>query len=213
MSEVDRYLDELSDRLASTGAFGRRAVAEAEDHLRAAVADGMARNLSQGQAEREAIARFGSAASIARLLRRAHRGSQLNSALSGTWLFAGIAIAGASMIWLVAAVSVAVHFRMHPWHPLPICAAHPSFPICNPERWAIRQAVVTAVTLLALGVVVLSGRRLAMHRGGLVSASPRFPMLAAAGFTLVAAALAAMNSTVPNMHSPLPLVTDFSGFR
>ena len=30
---VDRYLDALFDRLAGTGAAGRRALAEAEDHL------------------------------------------------------------------------------------------------------------------------------------------------------------------------------------
>jgi hypothetical protein len=39
---VDRYLDDLFDALAGTGGAGRRALAEAEDHLRAATADRMA---------------------------------------------------------------------------------------------------------------------------------------------------------------------------
>jgi hypothetical protein len=42
MSEVDRYLDEMFDRLAGTGSAGRRALAETEDHLRASAAAGMA---------------------------------------------------------------------------------------------------------------------------------------------------------------------------
>lgn len=33
MSEIERYLDEFFDRLAGQGAAGRRALAEAEDHL------------------------------------------------------------------------------------------------------------------------------------------------------------------------------------
>jgi hypothetical protein len=35
--ETDRYLDEMFDRLAGTGGAGRRALVEAEDHLRAAL--------------------------------------------------------------------------------------------------------------------------------------------------------------------------------
>ena len=42
MSEIEWYLDELFDQLAGTGAAGRRALMEAEYHLRAVGADAMA---------------------------------------------------------------------------------------------------------------------------------------------------------------------------
>jgi len=51
VSEVERYLDGMFDRLAGTGGAGRRALAEAEDHLRAAVADARAAGLPAGEAE------------------------------------------------------------------------------------------------------------------------------------------------------------------
>ena len=41
MSEIERYLDELFDQLAGTGAAGRRALMEAEYHLRAVGADAL----------------------------------------------------------------------------------------------------------------------------------------------------------------------------
>src|ERR1022692_118220 len=65
MSEVERYLDEMFNRLAGTGAPGRRVLAETEDHLRAAVAAGLAKGLAERQAEHEAVVRFGSAARVA----------------------------------------------------------------------------------------------------------------------------------------------------
>ena len=55
MSEIEWYLDELFGQLAGTGAAGRRALMEAEYHLRAAAADAMARGLPEDQAEREAV--------------------------------------------------------------------------------------------------------------------------------------------------------------
>ena len=56
MSEIEWYLDELFDQLAGTGAAGRRALLEAEYHLRAVAADAITRGLSQDQAEHEASA-------------------------------------------------------------------------------------------------------------------------------------------------------------
>lgn len=65
-SPVDAYLDEMFDKLAGTGPAGRRLLAEAEDHLLAAAAEGCARGLDPEHAEREAVARFGAADGIAR---------------------------------------------------------------------------------------------------------------------------------------------------
>ena len=50
MSEIEWYLDELFDQLAGTGAAGRRALMEAEYHLRAAAAGAMTRGLPDDQA-------------------------------------------------------------------------------------------------------------------------------------------------------------------
>jgi hypothetical protein len=88
MTHVERYLDELFDRLAGTGAAGRRALAEAEDHLHAAVAAGVERGLTEERAGQEAVERFGSPARIAGELRVAHGGpaAVLRPAFVGTWL-------------------------------------------------------------------------------------------------------------------------------
>jgi hypothetical protein len=85
MGAIDRYLDELFDRLAGTGAPGRRALAEAEDHLRSAAAEGVSRGLSEDVAEFEAVHRFGPAARVARGLRQVH-GGLVRPLLVGTWL-------------------------------------------------------------------------------------------------------------------------------
>jgi hypothetical protein len=50
---------------------GRRAPAEAEDHLRAAAADAVASGLPADQAEHDAVTRFGAPAMMARKMRSA----------------------------------------------------------------------------------------------------------------------------------------------
>ena len=57
---VERYLDRLFDLMAGTGATGRRALAEAEDHLRQAVDAGIATGMTQDESESEAVRKFGS---------------------------------------------------------------------------------------------------------------------------------------------------------
>ena len=95
MSEIERYLDELFDQLAGTSAAGRRALMEAEYHLRAVAADAIARGLLEDQAEHEAVSRFGPPALVARALRSAGR---LNRAVSTAWLLAGLAACGFGML-------------------------------------------------------------------------------------------------------------------
>jgi len=70
---VERYLDDLFNRLAGTGMAGRRAIAEAEDHLRESVAARMAAGATADDAERAAVAAFGSAESVSAALRATHR--------------------------------------------------------------------------------------------------------------------------------------------
>jgi hypothetical protein len=105
-SPVDRCLDELFDKLAGTGAAGRRALAEAEDHLRSAVAEGIARGLSQEEAEREAVQRFGSTARVAGELRVAHQGMRgwLRPAFVGCWLAGGVGLVAVGVSGFAAEV-------------------------------------------------------------------------------------------------------------
>jgi hypothetical protein len=92
---VERYLDEMFDRLAGTGPAGRRMLAEAESHLLAAVEDGRARGLDAEAAEREAIDRFGTVAGVVRHVPVARdvRGA-LRHLLTATWIAAGV-----GMLW------------------------------------------------------------------------------------------------------------------
>ncbi len=87
----DELLDELFDRLAGTGAAGRRALAEIEGHLEDAIVDAQSRGLTEEAAEAEAVARFGSPETIARGLTLAHEGigAILRPTFVGVWV-AGI---------------------------------------------------------------------------------------------------------------------------
>lgn len=102
MSEVERYLDEMFNRLAGTGARGRRVLAETEDHLRAAVAAGLAEGLPERQAEHGAVVRFGSAARVAGQVRRVHRPGPVRSAVSAAWLVVGVGLSWLGMMFLAA---------------------------------------------------------------------------------------------------------------
>jgi hypothetical protein len=69
---VDALLDKLFDELAGAGGPGRRTLAEAEDHLRTAVAEGVERGLPPVEAEADAVRRFGDPRTFAAAIKRAH---------------------------------------------------------------------------------------------------------------------------------------------
>jgi hypothetical protein len=79
---VERWLDEVFGGLTGTGPAGRRVLAEFEDHLRTAVAEGITGGLTAIEAEREAVARFGPPGQVARGIRAAHR-NILRPAITG----------------------------------------------------------------------------------------------------------------------------------
>ena len=92
---IDRYLDEMFDQLAGTGADGRRLLAEAGEHLTEAAADARARGLDAEAAEREAVERFGPAATVTRRL-PANTGIvrvSLRRLAIATWALTGTALA------------------------------------------------------------------------------------------------------------------------
>lgn len=114
MSSVERYLDELFDRLAGSGAGGRRTLAEAEDHLREAVSAAMTKGMPLGEAEREAVARFGSASLVASQVRQSHAGGRLSQALLSAWLAACLATVDLGACYLIAAARLAALAVQHP---------------------------------------------------------------------------------------------------
>jgi hypothetical protein len=103
---VEALLDKLFDQLSGTGGAGRRALAEAEDHLRSAVADAQSRGLSRAEAEAEAVARFGPPEQIARELRVAHQriGAILRPAFTGAWMIGAACLLAMGVSGLISEV-------------------------------------------------------------------------------------------------------------
>lgn len=91
---VEPYLDRLFDLLSGTGARGRRTLNEAQAHLEEAVELEVAAGQSREQAERRAVARFGTPEEIA----RAHAdagvlpfAAALGRVFAAGWLMTGVA--------------------------------------------------------------------------------------------------------------------------
>ncbi|MFE9693534.1 permease prefix domain 1-containing protein [Micromonospora sp. NPDC005806] len=106
-SPIDAHLDRLFDRLAGTGAAGRRALAEAEDHLRSAAAQAVTEGADPVEAERIAVARFGDAADIATRLRRVHLSTAdvLRRSVTGAWLLGAVGLLAVGVSGLLAEVA------------------------------------------------------------------------------------------------------------
>jgi hypothetical protein len=182
VSEIERDLDELFDRLAGQGAAGRRALAEAEDHLRAAAADAVAGGLPADQAEHEAVTRFGSPAMVARKLRSADGPRRLNRALSAGWLLAGLTFAGLSAGYLVQA-------RRLVWQPLG-CA--PTLTSSCYLRGHLGNGTATAAIAAAVGIALLLSRWLVVKYARLAPARRGFAFTAASLLVSTAVVLGTM---------------------
>jgi hypothetical protein len=163
MSEIDRYLRDMSRRLAGAGPAGQRALAEIEDHLRAAADEGIARGLTADAAEHEAVAHFGKPAHIARQLLDAHRvahrgagpaGGRLGQVLASARLIVGLTVGGLGACCLAAA---AVMYAVGQEHPsctmLLIAGCGPGLP------WLLTG---TAGATLVGAAMVLLGKRVAV---------------------------------------------------
>jgi hypothetical protein len=221
---VDRYLDDLFDALAGTGGAGRRALAEAEDHLRAATADRMADGVPIEEAERDAAARFGVPARIASQLRRAHGRPRSAQVISAGWLLAGWTLGGLGATYLIKAVDIAVLLRMHP-ETEPQCpdnldqimrdrlaAAPPDsvveFGPCSTSASALQANLRVGVLLALLGAAVLLARWLTRRTGRLAPTPRRLTLLAAVGFgaaglTLLVAPATALGDQFVGRPEPL----------
>ena len=166
MSEIEGYLDALFGQLAGTGAAGRRALMEAEYHLRAAAADAMAQGLPEDQAEHEAVSRFGPPALVARKLRSAQGTGRFNRAASVACLLAGLAGCGLGAAYLV-------QIWWHSWH-IPDCTVALSYG-CYTTGMVVTR-VTTATTFAAAGAALLLGRWLAVSYAALASSRRGFAL-------------------------------------
>ncbi len=113
---VEIYLDRLFDLLAGSGARGRRVLLEAQAHLEEAVEQGLAAGQSHEDAERSAIARFGSPQDIARAHVNAGALSfveALGRVFAAGWLLtavAGLAVGLMGLLDMVFARAVGPNF-------------------------------------------------------------------------------------------------------
>jgi hypothetical protein len=177
MTSVDNYLDDLFERLAGTGPDGRRLLAEAEQHLADAVADGRERGLDAEAAEREAVQRFGAATDVARGL-PATSGTlrvSLRRLVVGIWAFTGIGVAwyGLSGVatWLLAGPWIQLLIWTNSFGLRPMC--EPGWVPTGADCFTFRRGELTVlpwgnadVPFLAVAVVgvVLVGSLVMLRR-------------------------------------------------
>ncbi|HEX8630430.1 MAG TPA: permease prefix domain 1-containing protein, partial [Catenuloplanes sp.] len=189
MSLLERYLDEMFDRLAGTGAAGRRVLAETEDHLRAAIDEATAAGIPPEQAERQAVSRFGSPRMVATQLRRAQRGSVLTSVSFGTALLAGLALLVLGAAYLVNAIGVAVLLRLRP-ETLPACPAEPPSGFaadCSDTVAVMQSHALSGGLILLVAAVILVSRHLALRAVGPAPGGLRWHLWGVALFAVAAA--------------------------
>jgi hypothetical protein len=103
---IDEYLDVLFTRLRTKPRNARRILAEAEDHLREAAAEGLAAGLSEREAQEQAISSFGSVRAVVRAHdRRPGRFPLVAMArdlvMSG-WMLGGLGLVAVGISGLVA---------------------------------------------------------------------------------------------------------------
>jgi HAAS len=110
---IDRYLDSLVEAMNGPGRQIRRALAESEDHLRQATADGVESGMNHEEAARTAIERFGSPELVARrydLLRTLASPAQIAmQAVLALWLVAAFVLIGVGISGGVAAAGAVLY--------------------------------------------------------------------------------------------------------
>ena len=102
----DAYLRRLQRELRARGLVGRRLVDEARDHLLDAIDGAMQRGLSREAAEREALARFGSAEVIGAEFGRLYPWAY------ALWYLAKIAVSVVVAVVVALAIEVLVNLRV-----------------------------------------------------------------------------------------------------
>lgn len=135
---VDAYLDQLADALVLRGRSVRRILAETEDHLREAAADGERRGLDPAHAEQEAVERFGPPTTVARRFATAE--NRLPAGLVWSTLLSLALVAGVGLVAI--GVSGGVAAAMGAVAGKPFVAADAPGVAYTPERCAEYRALV-----------------------------------------------------------------------
>ncbi|MDN3355867.1 permease prefix domain 1-containing protein [Actinomadura sp. DC4] len=103
MSDIDRYLDRLLAELRGSPADVRRVLTEAEEHLREAARDGVEEGLTEEEAQRRAVERFGPPRVVARRFDGVLRSGEVVRALA--WALAPLAAVGLIAVGVSGVIS------------------------------------------------------------------------------------------------------------
>ena len=112
---VEQYLDQLYVALRTRPRQARRVLAEAEDHLRESVAEGLAAGLSKREAEEHAVSSFGSVRAVVRAHDARLRGlpsrAVLRDVFMAAWRLGAIGLVAVGVSGLIAWVMNAAFGR------------------------------------------------------------------------------------------------------
>ena len=178
---VENYLDQLYVGLRGSPRQGRRILAEAEDHLREGVADGLAAGLTEREAQEQAISSFGSVRAVVRAhdrrLRQVPSLAVLADLAMSAWRLLSIGLLAVGASGLVAAAMNSVFGP-----PFVGSASGAALPLAGCRHWLsvwpgahscaqayLRESSADAVSLRIfaglIGLILLGGYYLARRRG------------------------------------------------
>ena len=178
---VENYLDQLYVGLRGSPRQGRRILAEAEDHLREGVADGVAAGLTEREAQEQAISSFGSVRAVVRAhdrrLRQVPSLAVLADLAMSAWRLLSIGLLAVGASGLVAAAMNSVFGA-----PFVGSASRAALPLAGCRHWLsvwpgahscaqayLRESSADAVSLRIfaglIGLILLGGYYLARRRG------------------------------------------------
>ncbi|HEX4256768.1 MAG TPA: permease prefix domain 1-containing protein [Streptosporangiaceae bacterium] len=212
---IEDYLDQLYAKLHTTPRQGRRILAEAEDHLREATAAGIAAGLTEPEAQRAAIASFGSVRAVARAhTRRLPPPAVFGALAMAAWQLVSIAVLAVGASGAVALLLDQIIDLLRLTGPrdtigldLNVCqdwtsAVH--VPVCAQDAlWTSSSATGQRLLALIPGLVLLMGyllaRRHQRNRGCRSDLLPDafVPTMATCLFGMFTIGLTALAALVP----------------
>ena len=179
---VEEYLDQLYTKLRGSPRQGRRLLAEAEDHLRQGVDEGLAGGLTLEEAQQHAVSSFGSVRAVVRAhdtrLRRVPGAAVLTDLVMSGWKLGSIGLLAVGASGLVAAAMNVIFGRSF------VAAVTPGIklPAASCQHWlsnwpgahscaqaylleSSSDAVSLRIGAGLLGLLLLGGYYLARRRG------------------------------------------------